>query len=616
MPAATPYRGRANESKPADDNAALRGATLAFGAKPDVKPKPVLQNYRGTNGALAAALRVGKHLEPPQSERRVADSYIAATLAASRSSSLSPMHTGQRPLLSPATNSPLHSERSPTLPRSSSVSSNGSYIREYGQQTLRGSVDMTYPRKKKRASLEVASKPANGSNPMDSTPIPPTNKLISIFEDKSPPTPRRVSKQPLSLRVKEKDSRGPTATVTAINENLEEPKALVHVVRTRPKSASLHSKEKGVRPPVDASKSQEQPKASNPNQAVKPPPKSPKPSAYKAPTTTTQRPCRRGSVRAPSGILDSQDRTENYSSDDDSFVSASDFKENETKSMPPQTREKISKPIPPAPRRAKGMSDIPTPEDRGRQTSLHAPEMEYRGAFVPHLSGDSLANAIAASSIASSRAPSPTRAPPIPSSKGTKNALFHQHHHLEESRTPSPAKGFRQTLRKPPKDDEEDEKQERRARKKILNKHPNKHAEGNRKRWRDEITERERKRYEAVWASNKGLFLDTSPSATSTSTTNHRNSTSDDNTINQADMVLNLVVRDIWKRSRLSADVLEEVWDLVCRTRPAALTREEFVAGLWLIDQRLKGRKLPVKVSESVWGSAGRVRVIPPKKRR
>ena len=31
------------------------------------------------------------------------------------------------------------------------------------------------------------------------------------------------------------------------------------------------------------------------------------------------------------------------------------------------------------------------------------------------------------------------------------------------------------------------------------------------------------------------------------------------------------------------------------------LTKEEFVVGLWLIDGRLKGKKLPVKVSDSVW---------------
>jgi len=116
-----------------------------------------------------------------------------------------------------------------------------------------------------------------------------------------------------------------------------------------------------------------------------------------------------------------------------------------------------------------------------------------------------------------------------------------------------------------------------------MKKHPNKHHEGDRKRWRDEITERERKRYEAVWASNRGIFL---------------NGQSDS-------AVCNLVVRDIFSRSRLHIDVLEEVYALVDRKQNGSLDREEFVVGLWLIDQRLKGRKLPIRVSESVWRSVG-----------
>ena len=62
-------------------------------------------------------------------------------------------------------------------------------------------------------------------------------------------------------------------------------------------------------------------------------------------------------------------------------------------------------------------------------------------------------------------------------------------------------------------------------------------------------------------------------------------------------------MRDIWSRSRLPDHVLEEVWELVDRSKVGALDREEFVVGMWLIDQRLKGRKLPVKVSGSVWNS-------------
>ncbi|KAI9821015.1 MAG: Increased rDNA silencing protein [Phylliscum demangeonii] len=139
---------------------------------------------------------------------------------------------------------------------------------------------------------------------------------------------------------------------------------------------------------------------------------------------------------------------------------------------------------------------------------------------------------------------------------------------------------MRQTMRKQPNSDEEDDDDamsRRRRKTHLLKKHPNKHHEGARKRWRDVVTERERKRYEGVWAANKGVPVSA--------------------------VVLNVVVRDIWSRSRLGNDVLEEVWDLVDRKVLGVLDREEFVVGMWLIDQRLKGRKLPVKVSASVWDS-------------
>jgi hypothetical protein len=122
----------------------------------------------------------------------------------------------------------------------------------------------------------------------------------------------------------------------------------------------------------------------------------------------------------------------------------------------------------------------------------------------------------------------------------------------------------------------------------MRKKHPNKHHEGTRKRWRDAITERERKRYEGVWAANKGLFI--LPSR-------------DPNAEDPTNDVLNLIVKDIWMRSRLAEHVLEEVWDLVDGRGIGRLCREEFVVGMWLIDQRLKGRKLPFKVSDSVWDS-------------
>lgn len=220
-----------------------------------------------------------------------------------------------------------------------------------------------------------------------------------------------------------------------------------------------------------------------------------------------------------------------------------------------------------------------------------------------HLTEDSLANAIVASALASSRAPSPTKlnGPPLPARHVKPRKIVYYQQQPENSlssRTPSPAKGMRHTMRRPPSSDDEASNTSdvhRHGRRNLLKKHPNKHHEGDRKRWRDEITERERKRYEGVWAANKGFDIaypgmhggpDKGRSATAGNT-----------------MVLNVVVREIWLRSRLSDGVLAEIWDLVDNHSIGMLSRDEFVVGMWLIDQRLKGRKLPVKVSDTIWAS-------------
>ena len=209
-------------------------------------------------------------------------------------------------------------------------------------------------------------------------------------------------------------------------------------------------------------------------------------------------------------------------------------------------------------------------------------------SYVPKLTIDSLANAMVASSLASSRAPSPSKPPPLPPPRrhGKSYSLFNQHHSQEHlSRTPSPAKGMRQTMREPQKSDGEVDHKKRKGH--IVRKHPNKHHEGDRKRYRNQVIERERKRYEGVWAANKGLLMESD--------------------LNSRDAVLNVVVRDIWSRSRLPSDVLEEVWDLVDVRGDGKLEREEFVVGFWLIDSRLRGNKLPSKVSESMWASVRRL---------
>ncbi|KAJ5558533.1 hypothetical protein N7461_002505 [Penicillium sp. DV-2018c] len=209
-----------------------------------------------------------------------------------------------------------------------------------------------------------------------------------------------------------------------------------------------------------------------------------------------------------------------------------------------------------------------------------------------NMSEEALSNAMVASSLASARAsPSIKIPPPLPPQRRRARSLLHLGHSPKSdlSRTPSPPKGMPHTLRGMPKPLDAEHRKHRNP----LNKHPHKHNEGNRKHWRREITAKERKRYEGVWASNKGLLIPFG--------------IQNERTLkwppNVSDMVLNLVVREIWSRSRLPEAVLQQVWDLVDHQNIGLLTREEFVVGMWLIDQTLSGHKLPVKVPNSVWDS-------------
>nr|POF13699.1 increased rdna silencing protein 4 [Quercus suber] len=233
---------------------------------------------------------------------------------------------------------------------------------------------------------------------------------------------------------------------------------------------------------------------------------------------------------------------------------------------------------------------------------------------TPLNTGDDLANAIVASSLASTRAPSPHRIePPPPPSRRSKG------HKLTFSRTPSPAKqGMLSTLRKIESSESEGEEENhpygKHKKKRLVRKHPNKHHEGDRKRWRDAVTERERKRYEGVWAANKGLYISFTPEEED----RFRRAPDSEATLSSKvaihESVSNLITREVWSRSRLPETTLETVWDLVDHDCIGRLSKVEFVVGLWLIDQRLKGRKLPVKVTDSVWASVKTLQGIKIKK--
>lgn len=214
-------------------------------------------------------------------------------------------------------------------------------------------------------------------------------------------------------------------------------------------------------------------------------------------------------------------------------------------------------------------------------------------ASSSNLNLDSLTSAVMAGSLAASRlTPSNTGSslPPPPRQKSPR---------------------LRQTMRKTVESsDSEDYTRQKGSRRAKLRSGKHAHHEGSRKRWREEIRPRERKRYEAVWASNRGLHLPNPSSST------HSSSVRSGKQPDYSGYVANVVVRDIWRRSRLPEDELSEVWDLVDREKRGMLGRAEFVVGMWLIDQRLRGRKIPTKVSDSVWGSANGVRVSAPKHRR
>jgi hypothetical protein len=102
-----------------------------------------------------------------------------------------------------------------------------------------------------------------------------------------------------------------------------------------------------------------------------------------------------------------------------------------------------------------------------------------------------------------------------------------------------------------------------------------------------------------VWAANKGLHC--SLTREEQRQMQQQPGHPQDVTSSIGEVVSNLVARNIWSRSRLPSNVLETVWDLVDTSGVGRLSKEEFVIGLWLIDQRLKGRKLPTRITESIW---------------
>lgn len=154
------------------------------------------------------------------------------------------------------------------------------------------------------------------------------------------------------------------------------------------------------------------------------------------------------------------------------------------------------------------------------------------------------------------------------------------------------------------------------------------------------VTEQERKRYEGLWVSNKGLYINCAVTkfkgidydgksdselptdnqdAPTTAALLSARTTNEDNTnavhenfhgllyTETSQLIHGVVVKRIWKRSRLPKQTLEAIWNLVDFRKDGTLNKPEFLVGMWLVDQCLYGRKLPKKVDSTVWNSLGNV---------
>ncbi|KAE9977957.1 hypothetical protein EG328_001750 [Venturia inaequalis] len=236
-------------------------------------------------------------------------------------------------------------------------------------------------------------------------------------------------------------------------------------------------------------------------------------------------------------------------------------------------------------------ADLPSNPKR----STPAPYKDtYIKTISPHITGDSLANAMVGANLAIRNSPPrhtplSKTPPPIPAPRRKKDHDHHLGGVFHRTRSHSPPKKqpmVVKTLR-------EDKTGDSEILKNHKFRHPNKHHEATRERWQDKVDAAALKRYEGVWASNKGIYIQ-DPAATNE--------------------VAGIAVREIWSRSGLSTQKLAQIWVLVggggtgsVARGPghsrASLTKEQFVVGMYFIDMVLKGRNLPQVVGESVWNS-------------
>ncbi|KAK7185285.1 hypothetical protein DPSP01_000930 [Paraphaeosphaeria sporulosa] len=616
------------------------GGSARSSARPYASPRPSL-----SKSSSSSTLAV-----PDDSFERIpSPSNIAARLAAARYSPMKP--------ISQRAPTPIMTERDvnerDVLPPPGSVGNVLARLDSRQQNVPKLTRDAA-----KTDPVAIArAQHAGLDRPTDDTPIPPTSALVNMFEQSRPvsrtsptpvrsPKPQRAFKIPLEPKAGEPLERQRTKTPPPVKPKPKPLSDPPHSADGAAENTSFRNIRKDTfGPPPVMRETSEKLAVKTANPHPKPPPKTASHSRPKSEDMT------RSASRNYRRLSSSLSHNETPSSPS-SFVSARSTQEEKPKPKPtippprrsakpkgevkqvasrPSTATPLSNPSPTRARASKPTSPFPppaqlTPPRRASVSGTSTPtgtfyhsnyQRESARSITKHMTGESLSSAIMGAALASSRNVSPARpssshlgspylaaTPPLPVRK---------HHHFSHSpfgRSPSPPKPkpqptgkLRTTMRKDPSssDDEESEKYKRKGTR-IMGmgrKHPNKHHEGTRKRWRDQITERERKRYEGVWAANKGLFIAASSSGSRASSRSPQPTSEDD----PSQDVLNIVAKEIWSRSRLPEHVLEEVWDLVDSRGAGRLKRDEFVVGMWLIDQRLKGRKLPIKVGDSVWHS-------------
>ena len=639
----------------ASQDPALLGASIAF--KGNAYPTaPLTRNYSGTQGALAAATKAGLASTGLPDSRRAGQTRSPSQDGRGQQS----IKAGRDAFSRTASTAFVHGERL------SATEANRRQSPSHLAATRAAARATPAPLSKEGTGTALQSRARNTSDsrasPNDESSIPATNKLVELFESKqqtkgfenesqATPAARIVSPVPIrpvsflptysgqtapkpALRARPAPRNPPprvsskkahtsntspdvnTETIRAVNSVKSTPPTIpvLDPSEAREKTSTSHG--------ITLTKQQEGRKSTSFVQAYKDKPRTrstvppPRKKSLPKETSVTESPNANHSVdnKGFRDVYESDSSTASFASAREAISRSntlsqsplSSRKNTISRSSTLYSKKPVLPPPPPkllslqvtSPTAASEPSPPPMPPRR-RFPPLSSNKPSSRDPR-PGLTADSLANAMVASSLASSRAPSPTKSRPIPLPPRRQNK--HQSFGFltaspPSSRAPSPLKPMRQTLRPAIGSSSDDDfkgykpgEHKRDQHHHLLKrKHPNKHAEGDRQRWRDTITEMERKRYEGVWAANCGSRVPVPGTG--------------------ADEVHGLVVKDIWQRSGLPDRVLEEVWELVVDfgkrgSQRRVLRKEEFVVGIWLVDQSLKGRKLPPSVGNSVWGSA------------